>query len=120
MLSGVRSDQTQSARPRHAVSQRCCRTLTSTSSTVETYSLLSEEEGENDPKGVGSLVTQDSSRDARQSVQPTAICVHRPVLPHILDALDIAPTTLVTGEFLVAHLTADGTVHALERHRAQD
>ena len=37
--------------------------------------------------------------------EPTAICVHRPVLPHILDALDMAPATLVTGEFLVAHLT---------------
>jgi 8-oxo-(d)GTP phosphatase len=43
--------------------------------------------------------------------------VHRPVLPHILDALDIAPATLATGEFLVAHLTAEGTVHALERQR---
>jgi 8-oxo-dGTP diphosphatase len=25
----------------------------------------------------------------------------------------------VTGEFLVAHLTGDGSVHALERHRPQ-
>jgi 8-oxo-dGTP diphosphatase len=50
---------------------------------------------------------------------PTVVCVHRPVLPHILDALEIAPTSLVTGEFLVAHLTADGMVHALERHRPQ-
>jgi 8-oxo-dGTP diphosphatase len=41
------------------------------------------------------------------------------VLPHILDALGIPPTTLVTGEFLVAHLGTDGTVHALERHRPQ-
>jgi len=47
------------------------------------------------------------------------VCVHRPVLPHILDALEIPPTTLVTGEFLVGHLVADGTVHALERHRPQ-
>jgi len=51
--------------------------------------------------------------------QPAAICVHRPVLPHILDALDMAPATLVTGEFLVAHLTASGDVHAIERHRPQ-
>jgi 8-oxo-(d)GTP phosphatase len=87
--------------------------------TVETYSLLSEEEGEDDPKGVGSL-----ARKIRASVlangEPTAICVHRPVLPHILTTLDVPPTTLVTGEFLVAHLTATGTVHALERHRPQD
>ena len=53
------------------------------------------------------------------SGEPTAICVHRPVLPHILDALEMAPATLVTGEFLVAHLTADGEVHAIERHRPQ-
>jgi hypothetical protein len=26
---------------------------------------------------------------------------------------------LVTGEFLVAHLAADGVAHALERHRPQ-
>ena len=30
------------------------------------------------------------------------------MLLHILDALEMAPATLVTGEFLVAHLTADG------------
>ncbi|HET9301777.1 MAG TPA: NUDIX domain-containing protein, partial [Propionibacteriaceae bacterium] len=85
---------------------------------VETYSLLSEEEGENDPKGVGN-VARKIRASALASGESTAICVHRPVLPHILAALDIAPTTLVTGEFLVAHLTADGTAHALERHRPQ-
>jgi 8-oxo-dGTP pyrophosphatase MutT (NUDIX family)/phosphohistidine phosphatase SixA len=83
---------------------------------VETYSPLSEEEGEHDPKGVGSLARKVRA-EMLANAEPTAACVHRPVLPHILDALDIAPTTLVTGEFLVAHLTADGTVHALERHR---
>jgi 8-oxo-(d)GTP phosphatase len=85
---------------------------------LETYSLLSEEEGQDDPKGVGTLVRKIRAATL-ESGEPTAVCVHRPVLPHILDALGIAPTTLVTGEFLVAHLTADGTVHALERHRPQ-
>ena len=47
---------------------------------------------------------------------PTAICVHRPVLPSILEALELAPATLATGEMLVTHLTADD-VHAIERHR---
>jgi 8-oxo-(d)GTP phosphatase len=85
---------------------------------IETYSLLTEEEGEDDPKSVGKLIRK--IRDATlESGEPTAVCVHRPVLPHILDALNIPPTTLVTGEFLVAHLVADGTVHALERHRPQ-
>jgi 8-oxo-dGTP pyrophosphatase MutT (NUDIX family)/phosphohistidine phosphatase SixA len=86
---------------------------------VETYGLLSEEEGEDDPKAVGRLIRKIRASTLK-SGEPTAICIHRPVLPHILEALDIAPTTLVTGEFLVAHLTADGTVHALERHRPLD
>jgi 8-oxo-dGTP diphosphatase len=86
---------------------------------VETYGLLSEEEGKDDPKGVGRLIRKIRA-GTLESGEPTTICVHRPVLPHILDALDIASTSLVTGEFLVAHLTADGTVQALERHRPLD
>lgn len=79
-------------------------------------STLSEEEGADDPKGVAKLAT--SIRDeALDKGQPTVISVHRPVLPHVLDALEMAPATLVTGEFLVAHLTAGAGVHAVERHR---
>jgi 8-oxo-dGTP pyrophosphatase MutT (NUDIX family) len=85
---------------------------------LDTYSLLTEEEGERDPKSVTKLIRKVGAA-AVEGGQPTAICVHRPVLPHILNALDIPPTTLVSGEFLVAHLTSDGTVHALERHRPQ-
>lgn len=84
--------------------------------TLETHSLLSEEEGQDDPKAVGILMRKIRAAILERG-EPTAVCVHRPVLPHILDALDIASTSLVTAEFLVAHLTADGTVHALERHR---
>ena len=83
---------------------------------VETHSLLTEEEGKEDSNGVGAL-TRKIRTATLESGEPTAVCVHRPVLPHILDALDIARTTLATGEFMVAHLTADGTVHAVERHR---
>ena len=86
---------------------------------IETHSLLSEEEGENNPKGVGRLLRKVRAATLKTG-EPTAVCVHRPVLPHILDALDIAPATLVTGELLVAHLTSKGTVHALERHRPQE
>jgi 8-oxo-dGTP diphosphatase len=85
---------------------------------IETFSQLTEEEGEDDPKGVATLVRKIRAATLAQG-EPTVLCIHRPVLPHILDALEIAPTTLGTGEFLVAHLTADGTVHALERHRPQ-
>ena len=83
---------------------------------IDTHRLLSEEEGENNAKGVGSLMRKIRAATLKTG-ESTAICVHRPVLPHILDALDIAPATLVTGELLVAHLTSEGTVHALERHR---
>ena len=44
--------------------------------------------------------------------------MHRPVLPSILEALELAPATLATGEMLVTHLTADD-VHAIERYRPQ-
>jgi len=86
---------------------------------IESYAQLTEEEGTDDARGVGKLISRVQAA-ALADGQPTAICVHRPVLPHILDALEIAPAQLVTGEFLVAHLTADGGVHALERHRPQD
>ena len=86
---------------------------------IDTHRLLSEEEGENNAKGVGSLMRKIRAATL-ETGESTAICVHRPVLPHILDALDIAPATLVTGELLVAHLTSKGTVHALERHRPQE
>jgi 8-oxo-dGTP diphosphatase len=85
---------------------------------VEAYGQLSEEEGAGDAKGVARLVTRIRNQ-ATTDREPTVICVHRPVLPHVLEALDMAPATLVTGEFLVAHLTGDGEVHALERHRPQ-
>ncbi|SDR78157.1 8-oxo-dGTP diphosphatase [Friedmanniella luteola] len=85
---------------------------------VETYGQLSEEEGTSDAKGVARLVTRIRNQAAADHL-PTVICVHRPVLPHVLEALDMVPTSLVTGEFLVAHLTGDGEVHALERHRPQ-
>jgi 8-oxo-dGTP diphosphatase len=85
---------------------------------IESYAQLTEEEGTQDAKGVGKLISRVQAV-ALADGQPTAICVHRPVLPHILDALDIVPAQLVTGEFLVAHLTAEGEVHALERHRPQ-
>jgi 8-oxo-dGTP diphosphatase len=86
---------------------------------IDTHSLLSEEEGEHNAKGVVKLMRKIRAATLKTG-EPTAVCVHRPVLPHILDALEIAPATLVTGELLVAHLTSKGTVHALERHRPQD
>lgn len=85
---------------------------------IDSYGQLTEELGADDPRGVTRLV-QKIRDQALRTDTPTAICVHRPVLPHILEGLDLAETTLVTGEFLVAHLTDDGEVHAVERHRPQ-
>lgn len=85
---------------------------------VETHSQLTEEEGSHDASGVARLLTRIRRQTVADQV-PTVVCVHRPVLPHVLEALEVAPTSLVTGEFLVAHLTSDGEVHALERHRPQ-
>jgi 8-oxo-(d)GTP phosphatase len=85
---------------------------------IESYAQLSEEVGADDAKGVVKLIRRIQA-GTLETGQPTALCVHRPVLPHILEALEMAPATLVTGELLVAHLTADGEVHALERQRPQ-
>ena len=103
-----------------STSSRCVGTLIpyarSSELDIQRHDKLSEEEGSHDPRGVAKLVRK--IRDAALIAgQPTALCVHRPVLPHVLEALDMAPATLVTGEFLVAHLTAEGAVHAVERHR---
>jgi 8-oxo-dGTP pyrophosphatase MutT (NUDIX family)/phosphohistidine phosphatase SixA len=85
---------------------------------IESYAQLSEEVGADDGKGVTKLISRIRTTTLETGT-PTVICVHRPVLPHILDALEMAPATLVTGECLVAHLTADGEVHAVERQRPQ-
>lgn len=84
---------------------------------IETHETLTEEVGTADPDAVVRLVGK-IREGVLASATPTAICVHRPVLPSILQGLDLAPANLATGEMLVAHLTADG-VHAIERHRPQ-
>jgi 8-oxo-dGTP pyrophosphatase MutT (NUDIX family)/phosphohistidine phosphatase SixA len=101
-------------------SSRCVATLVPYSRerdlVIQRHDKLSEEDGVDDPRGVAKLVRKIRD-DTLNGRRPTALCIHRPVLPHVLDALDIPPATLVTGEFLVAHLTDEGVVHALERHR---
>ena len=83
---------------------------------LEQHAQLTEENGANDARGVRRTI-QAVRQVALSSGEPTAICFHRPVLPHILAALEMAPMQLATGEFVVAHLTAGGDVHAIERHR---
>ena len=85
---------------------------------IESFDQLREEDGADNAKGVAKLI--GAIRDESLATgQPTAICVHRPVLSYILDALKMAPATLVTGEMLIAQLTAEAEVHAVERQRPQ-
>lgn len=79
---------------------------------------LSEEEGIDDEAGVIELMA-NIGKTVGKTGRPAAVCCHRPVLPHMLAAVELPPTTLLTGEFLVAHITADGETHAVERHRPQ-
>lgn len=84
---------------------------------IETHDTLTEEIGVKDPDAVVRLV-EKIREGVLASRTPTAICVHRPVLPAILTALELAPASLSTGEMLVTHLSDEG-VHAIERHRPQ-
>ena len=104
-----------------STSSRCLNTLEPYAAAakigIETHDSLTEEIGTSDPEGVVRLVGK-IREGVLASGLPTAICVHRPVLPSILEALDLAPATLATGEMLITHLTADD-VHAIERYRPQ-
>ena len=104
-----------------STSTRCVSTLQpyadASGLSISTYGQLSEEEGADNPRAVAKLIRKIRAALLHRD-EPTAICVHRPVLPHILDALEMAPVTLATGAFLVSHLTREGTVHAVERHAA--
>ncbi len=103
-------------------SARCISTLlpyaNAAGLTIRRHDKLSEEDGVQDPAGVAQLVRKIRAGALKTGI-PTAVCVHRPVLPAILDALELAPVTLVTGEMLIAHLTAEGEVYAVERHRPE-
>ena len=104
-----------------STASRCLSTLEPYASAakigIETHDTLTEEIGTADPDGVVRLVGKIREGVVAAGL-PTAICVHRPVLPSILEALDLAPATLATGEMLITHLTADD-VHAIERYRPQ-
>lgn len=104
-----------------STSARCLTTLEPYATTakigIETHDTLSEEIGTADPEAVGRLIGK-IREGVLASGLPTAVCVHRPVLPSILEALHLAPANLATGEMLVTHLT-DDDVHAIERYRPQ-
>jgi 8-oxo-(d)GTP phosphatase len=80
------------------------------------WSILNEDEGSDDPSGVASVM--DQLRDqAVVDHLPIAVCGHRPVLPHMVAALDIPHRPLDTAECLIVHLSDTADIHAVEYHR---
>lgn len=101
-------------------SNRCVSTLLPYASrhelTIDRQTVLSEEEGTEDGAGVTALIKSVRNR-AIETATPTAICCHRPVLPHILAAMGLPDRSFSTAETVVAHVGANGSTHAVERHR---
>ena len=101
-------------------STRCVQTLVPYAQraglTIDPWAILSEEIGEENPKGVAKLVRR-LAREAASSGVPTAVCGHRPVLPVMLNELGIPPRLMQTAATIIAHLNASGEVVATEFHR---
>jgi len=49
-----------------------------------------------------------------RAAEPTVLCTHRPVLPHVIEALGLEPTPLEVGALLATH-HRKGRVRAVER-----
>ncbi|MVA77739.1 NUDIX domain-containing protein [Auraticoccus sp. F435] len=81
-----------------------------------TSSRLSEEEGSEDADGVAQVV-EEFVAAAVAAGEPAALCGHRPVIPHMQDALGLPHRGLATAEMVVLHLGPDGEPLAQERHR---
>lgn len=78
--------------------------------------ILNEEEGADNPAGVAEAMDRLRERAVVEH-RPIAVCGHRPVLPHMLAALDVPDRELATAECVVVHLTDTAAVHAVEFHR---
>ncbi len=84
--------------------------------TMDSQLALSEEQAKRDPKQVGVLVAQVAAQTAT-SGEPTAICGHRPVLPAMLRALGLRSQHMQPAAVIVAHLSATGSILAVEFHQ---
>lgn len=102
-------------------SRRCMATLAPyaqrTRLTVESFPLLSEEQGIPNPKAVSRFMKQLAAETASSNV-PMALCGHRPVLPTMFEALGIDFKPMSTATAAVVHLDAAGQVVAVEWHRS--
>ncbi|MDN5771405.1 MAG: NUDIX hydrolase, partial [Microlunatus sp.] len=79
-----------------STSTRCLTTLkpyaTAAKLGIEAHEALTQEQGTSHPDAVIQLVRELRDKAVASGV-PTAICIHRPVLPSILEALELAPAT---------------------------
>ncbi|MFV0453048.1 MAG: NUDIX hydrolase [Propioniciclava sp.] len=100
-------------------STRCVQTFKpyskSTGIDVEGWTVLSEEIGEENTKGVTTFMRRVVGETAERG--GTAVCGHRPILPTMLEALDVVPRPLQTSAVVVAHVDPVGTTVAMEFHR---
>ena len=101
-------------------SVRCARTLQpfakSARLDVEGWNALTEEQAGTDPKAVATMMRRLVSEVAASGV-PAAVCGHRPVLPVMLEAVGIPAKSLQPGTAVVAHLTLEAEVVAVEVHK---
>ncbi|MCC6495985.1 MAG: histidine phosphatase family protein [Propionibacteriaceae bacterium] len=102
-----------------STSNRCMKTLQPHAKAhrleVVGWTTLSEEQAENNLRAVDKLIRRLIAETVT-TVEPMAICGHRPVLPTMLAPFDISSRTLHPATALVAHLTLDGETVAVEHH----
>lgn len=82
---------------------------------VEGWTVLSEEIGEGNLKGVRTFM----HRIAREAPQQgaVAVCGHRPILPTMLESLGLSPRPLQTSAIVIAHVDERQATVSMEFHR---
>lgn len=84
---------------------------------LETFEILTEEMGADNPKEVAKLVKRIAKQTGKQA-KPTAICGHRPVLGAMMTALGVVPWTMNPAETCIVHLNAAGKTVAIEAYKS--
>ncbi|MGA4506297.1 NUDIX hydrolase [Propionibacteriaceae bacterium G1746] len=102
-----------------STSTRCVQTLEPfsrrTGIDLVTVPELSEEGYEDDPKGSREVMAELVGRARADLDAPMVVCGHRPVLPMMREALQVADKPMLVAEVLVVHHNRDGHPMAHER-----